>query len=147
MRPLSPLAQEAPGTPTAPALAVPSALAPLGVFASPRVANPRKGRLRFPLPTRPKYDNTSSPFPVPRCAFPASGSGLTSTTGLLFLNIPLDNCEKSVYVLPILQLMQLHLELLDLHLAAVVDDRDILDERLGSGVSRESYLVVPSLAD
>ena len=43
--------------------------------------------------------------------------------------------------------MQLHLEFLDLHLAAVVDDCDVLDERLGCGVCGKRGLVAPSLAD
>ena len=43
--------------------------------------------------------------------------------------------------------MQLHLELLDLHLAAVVDDGNTLDERFGSGVRGKRSLIAPSLAD
>jgi len=41
----------------------------------------------------------------------------------------------------------LHVELFDLHLAAVVDDRDVLDERIGGGVGRKRGFVAPGLAD
>ena len=40
-----------------------------------------------------------------------------------------------------------HLELLDLQLAAVVDDGGVLDERLGGAVRRDRRLVAPCLTD
>ena len=44
----------------------------------------------------PKNDNASSP----PSAF-VFGNGFISSTGALFLNIPLESCEKSVYVFPV----------------------------------------------
>ena len=44
-------------------------------------------------------------------------------------------------------LKQSHLELLDLHFAAIIDDGDVLHERPGSRVCRERSLVAPGLAN
>ena len=42
---------------------------------------------------------------------------------------------------------RLHFELFDLHLAAVIDDGDVLDERLGRRMRGEGGFVTPCLAD
>ncbi len=49
----------------------------------------------------PKNDNTSSP----PTAF-VFGNGFISSTGALFLNIPLESCEKSVYVFPMISVFK-----------------------------------------
>jgi len=52
-------------------------------------------------PFRPKKDNMLSP----PAAF-VFGSGFISSTGALFLNIPLESCEKSVYVFPMISVFK-----------------------------------------
>jgi len=87
-------------------------------------------RPRFaPFCLRPKQSSSTS-----FSCFPFRRELASSVTRLV--TVTLRYCEETS-----------HLELFYLHLAALVDDSDALDERLGSGVGRERGLVAPSLAD